>query len=115
MEARASTRFVRISAQKARLVVDLIRGRPVGEALNVLDYTPKKAARILAKTLRSAVANAEDQQNVDVDDLYVKRAYVDEGPTQRRVLPRAHGRATRILKRSSHLTVIVDEKTSPES
>jgi large subunit ribosomal protein L22 len=115
MEARASTRFVRISAQKARLVADLIRGRPVGEALNVLDYTPKKAARILAKTLRSAVANAEDQQNVDVDDLYVKRAYVDEGPTQRRVLPRAHGRATRILKRSSHLTVIVDEKTSPES
>ena len=115
MEARASTRFVRISAQKARLVADLIRGRPVGEALNVLDYTPKKAARILAKTLRSAVANAEDQQNVDVDDLYVKRAYVDEGPTQRRVLPRAHGRAPRILKRSSHLTVIVDEKTSPES
>jgi large subunit ribosomal protein L22 len=115
MESRAKTRFVRISAQKARLVADMIRGRPVDEALNVLDYTPKKAARIIAKTLRSAVANAEDQQNVDVDDLYVKRAFVDEGPTQRRILPRAHGRASRILKRSSHITVIVDEKTTPEN
>lgn len=115
MESRARTRFVRISAQKARLVADMIRGRPVGDALNVLDYTPKKAARIIAKTLRSAVANAEDQQNVDVDDLYVKRAFVDEGPTQRRILPRAHGRATRILKRSSHITVIVDEKAASES
>lgn len=115
MEATAKTRFVRISAQKARLVADMIRGRKVGDALNVLDYTPKKAARIIAKTLRSAVANAEDQQNVDVDDLYVKRAFVDEGPTQRRILPRAHGRATRILKRSSHITVIVDEKAASES
>ncbi len=61
------------------------------------------------------MANAEDQQNVDVDDLYVKRAFVDEGPTQRRILPRAHGRASRILKRSSHITVIVDEKTTPEN
>ncbi len=115
MESTAKTRFVRISAQKARLVADMIRGRKVGDALNVLDYTPKKAARIIAKTLRSAVANAEDQQNVDVDDLYVKRAFVDEGPTQRRILPRAHGRATRILKRSSHITVIVDEKAATES
>jgi large subunit ribosomal protein L22 len=115
MESRAKTRFVRISAQKARLVADMIRGRPVDEALNVLDYTPKKAARIIAKTLRSAVANAEDQQNVDVDDLYVTRAFVDDGPTQRRILPRAHGRASRILKRSSHITVIVDEKTTPEN
>ena len=115
METSARTRFVRISAQKARLVVDLIRGRSVEEALNVLDYTPKKAAGIIAKTLRSAVANAEDQQNVDVDDLYVKRAFVDEGPTQRRIRPRAHGRATPILKRSSHITVIVDEKTTGDS
>ena len=115
MESAAKTRFVRISAQKARLVVNLIRGRSVEEALNVLDYTPKKAAGIIAKTLRSAVANAEDQQNVDVDDLYVKRAFVDEGPTQRRIRPRAHGRATPILKRSSHITVIVDEKATGES
>ena len=110
MEARAITRFVHLSPQKARLVADLIRGRNVDEALNVLDYTPKKAARIIAKTLRSAVANAENQQTIDVDSLYVKRAFVDEGPTRKSIRPRAHGRATRILKRSSHVTVIVDEK-----
>jgi large subunit ribosomal protein L22 len=111
MEARAKARFARISARKARLVVDLIRGRPVGDALSVLDYTPKKAARLVAKTLRSAVANAENNQRaVDVDDLYVKRAFVDEGPTQKRIRPRAHGRANRILRRSSHVTVVVDEK-----
>jgi large subunit ribosomal protein L22 len=110
MEGRAITRFVRMAPRKARLVVDLIRGRAVGDALNVLDYTPKKAARILAKTLRSAVANAESTGNVDVDDLVVKRAFVDEGPTQKRTLPRAQGRATRIFKRSSHFTVVVGEK-----
>src|SRR6185369_7274268 len=110
MEARAITRFVHMAPRKARLVVDLIRGRAVGDALTVLDYTPKKAARILAKTLRSAVANAESTGNVDVDDLVVKRAFVDEGPTQKRTLPRAQGRATRIFKRSSHFTVVVGEK-----
>ncbi|MFM7735182.1 MAG: 50S ribosomal protein L22 [Alphaproteobacteria bacterium] len=110
MEARATTRFVRIAPRKARLVADLIRGRAVGDALNVLDFTPKKAAKILAKTLRSAVANAENVGNVDVDDLVVRRAWVDEGPTAKRSLPRAQGRATRIFKRSSHLTVVVGEK-----
>ena len=110
MEARASTRYVRVGARKARLVADLIRGRGVGDALNVLDYTPKKAARILAKTLRSAVANAENTSNVDVDELVVKKAWVDEGPTQKRSLPRAQGRATRIFKRTSHLNVVVGEK-----
>jgi large subunit ribosomal protein L22 len=110
MEARAKTKYVRIAPRKARLVADLIRGRNVGEALSVLDFTPKKAARILAKTLRSAVANAENSGGVDVDRLYVKTAYVDEGPTQKRTLPRAQGRATRIFKRSSHMTVVVGEK-----
>ena len=110
MEARASTRFVRVAPRKARLVADLIRGRGVGDALSVLDFTPKKAARILAKTLRSAVANAESVRNVDVDELGVKRAFVDEGPTQKRSLPRAQGRATRIFKRSSHVTIVVGEK-----
>jgi len=110
MEARAKTRYVRIAPRKARLVADLIRGRNVGEALSVLDFTPKKAARILAKTLRSAVANAESSGGVDVDRLYVKTTYVDEGPTQKRTLPRAQGRATRIFKRSSHMTVVVGEK-----
>ena len=97
------------------MVVDLIRGRKVEEALSVLDFTPKKAARIVAKTLRSAVANAEDTKNVDVDELIVTRCWVDEGPTLKRMLPRAQGRATRINKRSSHITVIVDEKQTGQS
>ena len=115
METRASTRFVRISPQKARLVVDMIRGRKVEEALSVLEFTPKKAARIIEKTLRSAVANAEDTKNVDVDELRVTRCWVDEGPTMKRMLPRAQGRATKINKRSSHITVIVDEKQTGQS
>jgi len=110
MEARAKTRYVHVAPRKARLVIDLIRGRAVGDALTVLDYTPKKAAKILAKTLRSAVANAESGGNVDVDDLVVKRAFVDEGPTQKRTLPRAQGRATRVFKRTSHMTIVVGEK-----
>ena len=93
----------------------MIRGRKVEDALTVLDFTPKKAARIVAKTLRSAVANAEDTKNVDVDELIVTRCWVDEGPTLKRMLPRAQGRATRINKRSSHITVIVDEKQTGQS
>ena len=110
METRATSRFVRLTAQKARLVVDMIRGRPVEAALGILQYTPKRAAKVVAKTLRSAVANAEHGQRVDVDALYVKRVWVDEGPTGKRFTPRAHGRATPIFKRSSHITVIVDER-----
>lgn len=110
MEARAQSRFMRITAQKARLVVDLIRGKPVEKALSLLEYTPKRGARLVAKTLRSAVANAESTQRVDVDQLYVKRAFVDEGPTAKRFLPRAHGRATKIFKRTSHITVVVDAR-----
>jgi large subunit ribosomal protein L22 len=110
MEARATSRFVRLSAQKARLVVGLIRGKPVETALGILEYTPKRGAKLVAKTLRSAVANAESGQRVDVDRLVVKRAYVDEGPTLKRFLTRAHGRATRILKRTSHITIVVDER-----
>jgi large subunit ribosomal protein L22 len=110
METRATTRFARLTAQKARLVVGLIRGKPVERAIAILEYTPKRGARTVLKTLRSAVANAESTQNVDVDALYVKRAWVDEGPTAKRFTPRAHGRATPIFKRSSHITVIVDER-----
>ena len=110
MEARATSRFVRITAQKARLVVDMIRGKSVETALGILEYTPKRGARLVSKTLKSAVANAEHGQRVDVDALYVKRAWVDEGPTAKRFTPRAHGRATPIFKRSSHITVIVDER-----
>jgi large subunit ribosomal protein L22 len=110
MEARASSKFTRITAQKARLVVNLIRGKSVESALGILEYTPKRAARVVTKTLRSAVANAEHGQRVDVDALYVKRVWVDEGPTQKRFTPRAHGRATPVFNRSSHITVVVDER-----
>lgn len=105
---------MRISPRKARSVVDLIRGRGVEEALHMLRFVPRRAAVIVAKTLRSAVANAESGQNVNVDDLFVKRVQVDEGVTWKRYLPRAHGRATRINKRTSHITVVVDERRKGE-
>jgi large subunit ribosomal protein L22 len=110
MEARAVTRQVRIAPRKARLVVDLIRGKNVGEALMVLDFVPRKAARIVSKTLKSVIANAEHRQRVDVDRLYVKQVTVDGGATLKRFLPRAHGRATPIRKRTSHITIVVDER-----
>ncbi|HHI96453.1 MAG TPA: 50S ribosomal protein L22 [Thermodesulfatator atlanticus] len=110
MEARAVARYVRISPYKARLVVDLIRGKPVDEALNILRFTPKKAARLVRKVLESAIANAEHNYQMDPDRLYVKRAYVDEGPRLKRIWPRAFGRASRILKRTSHITIVVEEK-----
>jgi large subunit ribosomal protein L22 len=110
MEARAVTRNIRISPQKARLVADLIRGKKAEAALLILQFTPKKAARILAKTLRSAIANATETQNVDPDDLYVKTTYIDGGATIKRFTPRAHGRATPIRKRTSHFTVVVDDR-----
>src|SRR5271167_3821739 len=112
MEATARTRFVRISPQKLRLVCELVAGKRVDQALSILDFTPKKAARILSKTLLAAVANARDQQNIDEDRLYVKRATADTGPTWKRSLTRAHMHSTPILKRTSHLTVVVDERAS---
>jgi large subunit ribosomal protein L22 len=90
--------------------MDQIRGRRVEEALNMLTFAPQKSARIVKKLVQSAVANAEQNSNVDVDALYIKRIYADEGPTLKRFRPRALGRATRIRKRTSHLTVILDEK-----
>lgn len=110
MEATAKAKFVRISAQKARLVADAIRGMKVGDALGKLKFTPKKAAGLFLKVLNSAVANASQQPGVDVDNLYIKAAYVDEGPTMKRWRARAMGRAFIIRKRSAHLTVVVDEK-----
>jgi large subunit ribosomal protein L22 len=111
VETRAVTKHVRMSPQKARLVVDLIRGKNAEEAIGLLEFTPKRAARIIVKTLRSAIANAEATQNVDIDRLYVKKAYVNAGQTQKRFLPRAHGRATQIIKRASHVVIVVDERT----
>ena len=109
METRAITKYVRLSPQKVRLVVDQIRGKGVEEALNILKFVPKRSAGIVAKTLRTAVANAEDTQNVDVDRLFVKQVKVDGAGMWKRFMPRAQGRATKIRKRLSHITVILDE------
>ena len=111
MEAVAKAKFVRISARKARLVADAIRGMRVGEALGKLQFTPKKAAVLFHAVVSSAVANATSQYpGVDVDNLYIQKAYVDEGPTAKRWRPRAMGRAFTIRKRSSHLTVVLGER-----
>lgn len=112
MEAVARSKFVRISARKLRLVCDLIVGKKIDQALAVLEFTPKRGAKLISKTLLSAVANARDQQSVDEDRLYVKRAIADTGPTWKRSLTRAHMHATPIHKRTSHLTVVVDERVS---
>jgi len=110
MEARAVARHVRISPRKARQVIDLIRGKDVEEALTILKFTPKGASPIVEKVLRSAVANAENNFEMDVDSLYVAECYVDQGPTLKRIRPRARGMANRIRKRTSHITVILREK-----
>ncbi|MBA4542352.1 MULTISPECIES: 50S ribosomal protein L22 [Thermoactinomyces] len=110
MEAKAVARYVRIAPRKARLVIDLIRGKSVEEALAILRYTPRAASPIIEKVLTSAVANAEHNHNLDTANLVVSKAYVDEGPTMKRYMPRAMGRASRINKRTSHITVVVSEK-----
>lgn len=110
METRAVAKFVRVSPRKIRLVMDEVRGMKVGEALNMLTFTPQKGAYLLRKLLNSALANAEQNAGVDVDALYIKRIYADGGPMMKRFRPRALGRATRIRKRLSHLTVILDEE-----
>ena len=109
MEVKAVTRYVRIAPRKVRIVTELVKGKSAEEALTILKFLPKKAARLVSKTLQSAVANAEQNPNIDVDTLYIKRIYVDEGPTMKRWRARAMGRATRLLKRSSHITIILDE------
>jgi large subunit ribosomal protein L22 len=115
MRVRAHTRFVRQSPFKVRRVLDLVRGLPVGEAQDVLRLTPRAAAQPIAKTLASAVANAEHNFALDADDLVVAEAFADEGPTLRRFRPRARGRATRIEKRTSHITIVLSEKNEEVS
>lgn len=110
METAAKLRFARISAQKARLIADQVRGMPVESALNVLRFSPKKAARMVKKVLESAIANAEHNEGADVDELKVKTIFVDEGPSYKRMMPRAKGRGNRILKRTAHITVAVADK-----
>ncbi|MAY40663.1 MULTISPECIES: 50S ribosomal protein L22 [Spongiibacter] len=107
MEVAARLKGARISAQKARLVADQIRGKGVEEALDLLTFSPKKAASILKKVLNSAIANAEHNEGADVDELRVSTIFVDEGMTMKRLRPRAKGRADRILKRSCHITIKV--------
>ena len=109
MEVVAKLRGAPISAQKARLVADLVRGKPVEQALNMLEFSTKKAAHFVKKVLESAIANAEHNNGADVDELKVATIFVDEGITLKRIMPRAKGRADRISKRTCHITVKVAE------
>lgn len=109
MEVAAKLRGVRMSAQKARLVADQVRGLEVDKALNMLTFSPKKAAQIVKKVLESAIANAEHNEGADIDELKISTICVDEGMTLKRIRPRAKGRADRILKRSCHITLKVSD------
>ena len=109
MEVAARLKGARISAQKARLVADQVRGMSVEKALSLLEFSPKKAAHIVKKVLDSAIANAENNEGADVDELKVSSIYVDEGMTMKRLRPRAKGRADRIFKRSCHITIKVSD------
>lgn len=110
MESKAIARYIRIAPRKVRLVVDLIRGKQVGEALAILKHTPKAASPVVEKVLKSAIANAEHNFEMDVNSLVVGQVFVDQGPTLKRFRPRAMGRASRIHKRTSHVTVVLNEK-----
>ena len=112
MEVAARLKGARISAQKARLVADQVRGRPVEEALSLLEFSNKKAAHIVRKVLNSAIANAENNEGADVDELKISSIFVDEGMTMKRIRTRAKGRADRIVKRSCHITVKVADGES---
>ncbi|EAR07286.1 50S ribosomal protein L22 [Reinekea blandensis] len=110
METQAVLRGARLSAQKGRLIADMIRGKSVAEALDILTFSPKKGADLVKKVLESAIANAEHNNGADVDELRVSTVFVDEGMTMKRIRPRAKGRADRIFKRTSHITVKVAEQ-----
>ncbi|NLO89569.1 MAG: 50S ribosomal protein L22 [Clostridia bacterium] len=110
MEARAVGRYIRISPYKVRQVVDLIRGKDVDEALAILKFTPKRASLVVEKVLRSAIANAEHNYDMDRDNLYISKIFVDQGPVLKRYKPRAFGRADLIRRRTSHITVVVKER-----
>ena len=110
MEALAKHLYARSSAQKARLVADQVRGLPVEKALELLSYSPKKAAVLIKKVVDSAIANAEHNEGADIDELVISKICIDEGPTMKRIMPRAKGRADRIMKRSCHITVVVSDR-----
>ncbi len=109
MEAKAKLSYARSSPRKVSIVLDLIRNEPLDKALAILQYTPKAASELLYKLVKSAAANAENNFNMDKNNLYVAECYVTPGPTLKRVMPRAQGRAYRILKRTSHITVVLKE------
>lgn len=110
MEARATHKYARISPRKVKIVNDLIRNKPVGVAMGILRNTPKAASELLIKILNSAIANAENNHNMNVDNLYIAEAYANPGPILKRIMPRAQGRAFRINKRTSHITLVLKEK-----
>src|SRR4030065_1139651 len=110
MEVKAKLKFIRVTPRKAQLVADLIRGKGSEEALNILTFTKKAAAKIIIKLLKAAIANATQKKNIDVDRLFIKKIAVDQGPTMKRFQPRALGRATTIRKRTSHIDIVLDEK-----
>ncbi|MEJ2657751.1 MAG: 50S ribosomal protein L22 [Desulfobacterales bacterium] len=109
MEVRAVAKYVRISPQKVRKLIDAVKGKPVEEGLDLLKFMPQKAASIVEKAIRSAVANADQHPDMDVDSLVIQNITADQGPTLKRFRARARGRGTRILKRTSHITVILSE------
>ena len=107
---KATVRYVRIPPRKIRIVLDIIRGKKVTDAFDLLKYTPKAGADVLTKVLKSAVANAETNKGMGTDELYVSAGYVDQGPTLKRIHPRSRGQAFKILKRGSHVTLVVKER-----
>ncbi len=109
MEARAKLSYARISSRKVKIVIDLIRNKPVSTAMGILKNTPKAASEILIKLLESAIANAVNNNNMDVNNLYIAEIYANQGPTLKRIRPRAQGRAFRIRKRTSHITIVLKE------
>lgn len=110
MEAKATARYIRISPTKVRKVAVAVKGKPVEEALNLLGFMPQRSAGLLAKVIRSAVANADQEPGIDVDSLSISHIAVNQGPTLKRFRARAMGRATKILKRTSHVTVVLAEQ-----
>ena len=110
MEAKAILKYARISNRKVGIVLDLIRNKPVGEAMAILKHTPKSASILVEKLLASAIANAENNNGMKAENLYVAECYANKGPTMKRIKPRAQGRAYRIEKRLSHITIVLDER-----
>ena len=115
MQSKAVAKTVRIAPRKVRLILDLVRGKEVGEAISILKLTNKRSSPVVEKLVKSAVANAEHNYDMDIDNLYISEIYADEGPTLKRFRPRAQGRATKINKRTSHITVVVEYAKEAET